>query len=294
MKCAYKGLYELYVNTHERTIGFGKCCVINDCLDFGKISFEDFYSLADPWEFIKFKYSILPNGHCTTPPNHTFCKDCSKCDWRDIPLDAIRVNINSCNLNCIMCNNDHSYDRESMEMYWHLLNMCKNRGLKQIIPTTGGEPFLQKNKMVDYICSLTKADCEKINIISNATLLDADSIARMADAAKNNGIELKIQVSIDSCDPETYMKIRGATSEQYNKVMANIMELKTHGILSGVNIVMMPENKDTVLKDIEYWKENDIWVHVLPIRYDNGVGADQIKELITEVKEKYPQYYGDA
>jgi molybdenum cofactor biosynthesis enzyme MoaA len=278
----------------NRTIEFGKCCVINELEDFGHISFDEFYNLSDFWSFVNFRYNILPANHHFETCNHTFCNGDKICDWRNEELKEIRVNINSCNLNCIMCHNDHSYTKESMEVYFHILNLIKGHNLNKIILTTGGEPFLKKNETIEYIESLKSTDCKRLEIITNATLLNENDIMRIKETTYKNGISCKIQVSLDSTDKDIYCKIRNATEKQYETVMRNIDKLHETGLLYGINIVMMPENERTCYNDCLYWKKKNIYVHILPIRYDNGIGSNQIKDTIEKIKKDFPEFYGDA
>ena len=294
MKCCYRDMYELRVcDDNTKTITFGKCCVLEH-ENFGRMPFSAVYECDDFWGMLNFKYQIMPNGHAYKPADHTFCCGTETCDWRNIPIKQIRVNINSCNLSCIMCHNNHRIDKDCQDMYWHLLNLVKGHQLDTIVLTTGGEPFLEKKKTIDYICSLTQNDCKEVKAITNGTTLDKDSIDKMAAACKEHGVKLHIQVSLDTRDKDAYCKIRNANEKQYEAVMYNIEHLHNAGVLYGINIVMMPENAHTVLEDIAYWHSRGIWMHVLPVRYDNGCGASQIKELIEMVKRDYSQYYGDA
>lgn len=294
MNCVYKNIFELYVGIDNRRIDFGKCCVINESEDFGHISFDEFYNLSDFWSFLNFRYSILPANHHFETCQHTFCNNDKVCDWRNEPLKEIRVNLNSCNLNCIMCHNDHRFTRESMEVYFHILRLIKGHNLNKIILTTGGEPFLKKNETIEYIESLKQSDCKILEIITNATLLNEEDIRRIKKTTDMNGISCKIQVSLDSTDKEIYCKIRNATEKQFETVMKNIDVLKETEMLYGVNIVMMPENEHTCYDDCLYWKNKGVYVHILPVRYDNGVGACKIQKTIEKIKKDFPEFYGDA
>lgn len=282
---------------NDRFIEFEKCCVLSvNGERLSTISFDDFYNLPNIWKYLEQVSNIIPQNHNYKIPERypIFCNHSKICNYANHQLQEIQVEIFGCNLNCIMCPLEKTAPRESVEMYWHILNLIKNHNLYKISPTAAGEPFLQKNKMIDYICSLTNKDTQEFDIITNATLLNKEDIIKIAEATKRNNIILRFTVSCDSKDKNTYLKIRkNATPKLYEKVIENIFILKEYNLLNNINIVIQPENAPTIYKDIEFWKNNNINFRVFPIRYMNKK-LDKIIELIENIKKDFPDNFFDS
>ncbi|PIE78369.1 MAG: hypothetical protein CSA15_08140 [Candidatus Delongbacteria bacterium] len=88
---------------------------------------------------------------------------------------TIDTNPDICNLKCIMCdthsiyNKHNTYNREEMpkELLEKCLNQVLNLGVKEIIPTTMGEPLMYKH--MDVFVSYISNSTAKLNLTTNGT-----------------------------------------------------------------------------------------------------------------------------
>ena len=80
--------------------------------------------------------------------------------------------LTGCNLNCIMCGSDHSYNKKEVELYKKLTSILKTFDLKLYNSTCQGEPLLYKDNLFDFIKN-TKCD---VNILSNGLLFSDNDI----------------------------------------------------------------------------------------------------------------------
>lgn len=291
----YNSLLLLIKN--NSTIVFYKCCIghaVNE--ELKTVTFDEIYNAPDPYNYILEINKIFAKNHDFNLPKKYpyYCNNTSSCNYVDKKIEKLELCVTGCNLNCIKCLLEKTINHDSNNMYWYLMNVIKGHNLRSIKPTCNGEPFLQKTKMVDYICSLTQRDCRSFNLVTNGTLLTKDDIIKIAKCTKYNKIKLDISVSCDSLDENTYKTIhKNATSEMFRNVINNIILLKQYNLLCNVNIVIQPENMNSVLDDLKYWKDNNIPFRVFPIRFF-GDRALKIKDIVKQIQEKYPKNYYEA
>lgn len=315
MICRYSNTLNIAINNIDKTITFNKCCVLADNKEkFISISFDEYNAKPNglTYDELKGYFDILPENHNITPGNHSFCEYAERCDWRGLPLKSVAVDKFGCNIKCKMCTaKQNPADHISTEIYFNILESLKGHQLEDIRLTVAGEPFLEKQRTIDYICSLTANDTKKLRVITNATLLTRADIDRLADAASANGVTLLFVVSLHSLNVDTYKEIE--RNSYFNKVIDNINYMKLRGILDCINIVALPENINELYDMCLYWHNRGIWCHILPVRYldilpviYNGTNPDVTEEYIEQckliathenllrIKNEFPQYYGDS
>ena len=137
--------------------------------------------------------------------------------WR-ITLDT---NPEDCNLNCVMCEEHSSYSNfkqklfkktgvkhRRMPSYWiaGIFKEASELGVKEIIPSTMGEPLLYKD--IDLFFELAKKYKIKINLTTNGTF-PGKTVEQWA----------KLIIPITS---DTKISFNGATKETAEKVMTGL------------------------------------------------------------------------
>ena len=137
--------------------------------------------------------------------------------WR-ITLDT---NPEDCNLNCIMCEEHSSYSNYKQKLFeetgirkrrmpseWieKIFAEAKSLGIREIIPSTMGEPLLYKH--IDLFFQLAKKYDIKINLTTNGTF---------AGKSVEEWSELIIPVTSD-----TKISLNGATKRTAEKIMVGL------------------------------------------------------------------------
>lgn len=287
----------LIIIKNDKTITFYKCCIGNaEDEKLRTITFDEMYSQPDPFNYlISLNKIFAPNHNFDLPQKYKhYCNGTKKCNYIHNKIDTLQLCVTGCNLNCIKCPLEKTIDKDANDMYWYLMESIKNHNLWDIHPTCNGEPFLQKEKMMNYIRALTSRDCRNFNIISNGTLLNEIDINEIALIKKNNDVNIPITISCDSTNVDVYCKIhKNANQKMFNTVMDNIFLLQKYNLLSAVNIVIQPENMDVIYKDLEFWKNNNIKFRVFPIRYYTD-RAEKVEELRKQIQKDFPENYSDA
>jgi radical SAM protein with 4Fe4S-binding SPASM domain len=182
---------------------------------------------------------------------------------------------NTCNLECIMCNEKlSSLIRKNR---YHLAPLDNNYGaaffeeLKEFLPHlkkarfVGGEPFLINEfyQIFDLLFQ-HNPDC-KIAIQTNGTVLNE----KVKKIVQHKNVELSI--SIDSLDKELYNTIRKNSS--FEKVMSNIDYFKNDALkrhkLVNINFCVMTNNWQETPAMIEYCNKNSFLLHFIPVVHPN-------------------------
>jgi MoaA/NifB/PqqE/SkfB family radical SAM enzyme len=187
-----------------------------------------------------------------------------------------------------MCRKDIVIDKLETEIYYKVLNKCRNLSLDILEFTTAGEPFLYKDRLLEFLETLTTKDTKQVNFITNGTLLDKEYIDKLEQIKIKNGINISICVSIDSINEAGYKIVRGG---DFNKVIENTEYLNSKKLLDrvictislpvlfqvpnvkefwhkkGINVdihlakpINIGGNYPLTIKEYEFCKKSDIWV----------------------------------
>ena len=208
------------------------------------------------------------------------------CNWYDHPINKIEVSIQeTCNLNCIMCRKNVIINKDIDVYYFKILEQLKNHNIERLQFTSLGEPFFYKEKLFNYLNSLTSNDFKDLIFISNLTLLNDDDINMLAEIL-NRGIQVHLIASIDGITEETYRSIRN--NKFFDKVMHNAVELKKRNILYSVNFVLQDKNLHELMPAYEYWT-NVVGVHfnVLPINQNDDDNIFYVKMINSDIYKNY-------
>ena len=122
-------------------------------------------------------------------------------------IDYLRISITDrCNLRCVYCMpadgvkslpHDEILSYEELELFTGAANQA---GIKRV-RVTGGEPLVRKG-VEEFVRKLSRIDSElKVSLTTNGVLLD-----HYAADLKKAGLT-RVNVSIDTLDPETYRHI---------------------------------------------------------------------------------------
>ena len=152
-------------------------------------------------------------------------------------IETVRISITDrCNLRCLYCSinqNTIFLPKEKIMTYEEILRIVKillDMGLSRV-KITGGEPLVRKD-LPKLIASLSKLkNLKDLSLTTNGTLLTYSN-ARML---KEAGLQ-RMNISLDSLDPETYNRITGG---RLNDVLS--------GINNALQIGFNPVKINTVL-----------------------------------------------
>ncbi|MCF8067322.1 MAG: GTP 3',8-cyclase MoaA [Desulfobacterales bacterium] len=163
-------------------------------------------------------------------------------------LNYLRISITDrCNLRCLYCvppDKIPKLKHEDILRYEEIIRIVRvgvDLGIKKV-RITGGEPLVRKGAK-DFLKSLSEIKgLEDISLTTNGVLLK-DSIESILSA----GIR-RINVSLDSLDPQTYKKITGF--DMFNRVWAGIMCAHENGLSPiKLNVVPLRGRNDNELFD---------------------------------------------
>ncbi|AGK62223.1 cyclic pyranopterin monophosphate synthase subunit MoaA [Archaeoglobus sulfaticallidus PM70-1] len=174
-------------------------------------------------------------------------------------ITNLRISVtDACNLNCFYCHKEgycvkgSSPDVLSVEDIAEITKAFYELGIKKV-KITGGEPLLRKD-ILDIISVMP--DFEEISMTTNGTLLD-----KYAYELKDAGLN-RVNISLDSLNPETYKKITGGELE---RVLSGLESAVNAGLTPvKLNMVVMKEvNEDEIDDMLEFtskYNEDDVRV----------------------------------
>ena len=171
----------------------------------------------------------------------------------------------SCNLNCSMCFHNNWFDEEfsvmGQETAENLKKLLTSRVADEVFFGGMGEPLLHSG--IYEMVSLAKRNGMKTELITNATLLDADVSEKLTES----GIDT-VWISMDAFSKEKYEKVRRGSL--FAKIISNIdgfNRIRKNTKL-GIAFVMMKENLSELDKINEFADRYNVDLinlsHVIP------------------------------
>ena len=171
-------------------------------------------------------------------------------DPYDRPVSNLRISLTSaCNLSCIYCHREGEESPEKpikTQEIAEILRVAEKFDIRSV-KFTGGEPLL-RNDIIEIISSVPETI--ESSITTNGTLL-----SRYASDLKEAGLS-RVNVSIDSLNPETYKKITGY--DQLSAVLAGIDAALDAGLTPvKLNMVMLEGINGHELEDFLAYIRNN-------------------------------------
>jgi GTP 3',8-cyclase len=217
------------------------------------------------------------------------------------PVSNLRVSLTpKCNLSCIYCHKEGEKspkDQISAEEIAEILRVAATFEIRSV-KFTGGEPLLRTD-LIDIVTSVPLA--MESSLTTNGTLL-----ADCASALKDAGLR-RVNVSLDSLNPETYKKITGI--DRLSDVLAGIEAALDAGltpvklnmvVLEGINdseiddfLAYVRGNRHLVLQLIELMHFNDCNYHGDLHGLEDSL-ASRSKEIITRRMHHRKKYCLDG
>jgi cyclic pyranopterin phosphate synthase len=217
------------------------------------------------------------------------------------PVTNLRISLTSrCNLSCIYCHAEGEKNPESemsADEIIGIMNLAAKFGIKSI-KFTGGEPLIRPDIL--RIIKAVPAGIES-SITTNGILLSS-----MAKDLKEAGLR-RVNVSLDSLNPETYKKITG--SDRLSEVLEGIDAAIKAGltpvklnmvVLLGINdheiddfLKFVRGNRDLVLQLIELMHFHDCDFHGDLSSLERDL-ASRSEEILTRRMHHRKKYYLDG
>lgn len=217
-------LYVTFSGTYNK-VYITRCCVKKGFSErIFESSIEDFKSIQNKYLFFNSLVNVWTENIDTVWPD--FCKPKVCFSKNKLSLEEINIMINyECNIHCQWCDakkeKDKIVDRRLLnETYFETLYQLKNTPLKRLRLTDRGEPFFFKDKICNYLSSLTLADFEEVSIFTNATLVDE----KVLSIIKSSPLHYFINVSLNAWDRKSYIEVTG--KDYFNHVLDTIFKLK--------------------------------------------------------------------
>ena len=201
-------------------------------------------------------------------------------------INYIRISLTDrCNLKCKYCRPNFSSKLAHTDIliYEEILRLSQGLvklGIKRF-KLNGGEPLLRKDS-VDFLQRLKALDgVEQVTLTTNGTML-----REQLPSLKTIGID-GINISLDSCDAKTYVKITG--SDCLDEVLAAIEEAYTFGLPVKINCVPLSNMQAAdLLAMLELVKNRNIplrFIELMPLSCNSelqGLSGEAIREMFGE------------
>lgn len=185
---------------------------------------------------------------------------------------SLRMSITDrCNLNCIYCHNEGhiGHSREMpVDTIVNIVEVASQFGIDRL-KLSGGEPLLRK----DLEEALTRLpDMRDISLTTNAVLLSG-----RAASLKDAGLD-RVNISLDTLDPEKYRAIAKCSSGIFDRVLDGIHAAVDAGLTPvKLNMVLLKDLNDDEIKDM--------------LDFTRGYGGDVMLQLIELMDFRdLPQY----
>lgn len=170
-----------------------------------------------------------------------------------------------CNFQCKHCYKEQpdNYVDLELENIKRFLEDIEKRGYMPSIVISGGEPLLYKNiiPLLDYVC-----DGRKVRINTNGILLDKNY--EKLKKYKN----LKIQVSLDGYDDDTFYRVRN--NHSFAKIIGNTVAAYKVGLDVYFRATLTSETLDNYEKFIDVSKSVGVPLVIRPM-YNTGEESQQ-------------------
>jgi cyclic pyranopterin phosphate synthase len=207
-------------------------------------------------------------------------------------IDYVRLSVtDKCDLRCFYCLPKNFKNFEEPE-HWltfdeieQVIRVFGALGVSRV-RLTGGEPLVRKNlpDLATRLAALPGID--DLSLSTNAVRLD-----RYANALKQGGVS-RLNVSLDSLQPERFKKITGGKLE---KVIAGLMAAKAAGFAPiKINMVVMKDvNVDEVEDMVKFCIKHDFTLRFIETMPMGETGRDASRHFfdLQELKQRLEQRF---
>lgn len=198
---------------------------------------------------------------------------------------------NECNLRCKHCYHE-SYVKEETDIKKliaiadQLSDALEKWGKKGSFSLTGGEPLVNTEILFQLLDYLENRRIDKIDILTNGTLLTDGIIERLKKYKKLR----RLQLSLEGLQ-ETNDKIRGVNS--YNRTIEAIDKLKRHGMVVSIMMTIGRHNMHEVIPLAEELAKHDVDVFIIDRFIPEGQSSELTSWVLSpeEIKEVYSSAY---
>jgi radical SAM protein with 4Fe4S-binding SPASM domain len=304
-----KTLEDICDEIAKHFIGLSSIELVYDVTDFYSILEQDGFIVSGETEAeldikdVSFSYSALEPK--TIKPDFTpviqratrSTQDYLDEHFKEKPhLMSMQIELSSrCNERCVHCYIPHEYKTSDIDpfLYYDVLDQCSEMGVLGLT-LSGGEPMLHKN-----FCGFLRKAKEydfSINILSNLTLLDDETINEMKESRLSS-----VQVSLYSMKPEIHDSITQQKGSFY-KTRDNILRLIENDIPLQISCPTMKQNRDCFAEVLKWAHDHKVRAEtdfIMMARYDNTtdnldnrLSLEEAEKIITEMVE-YNLHYQD-
>jgi len=185
---------------------------------------------------------------------------CQMVDSFGRPVTGLRIALTPrCNLKCIYCHHEGEVGpREEIpdEMVVNVARAAAELGVRSL-KFTGGEPLLRKD-LADLISQMPQ-DLD-ISLTTNGVFL-ADQAESLAKA----GLD-RVNVSLDSLNPEKYCAITGGKVGDLERVLAGIDSAKRAGLEPiKLNVVVLKENESEIPDLMDFSRRKGVILQLIEL-----------------------------
>lgn len=183
----------------------------------------------------------------------------------EFPLNVAIEVTNFCNLNCIMCGNNkitRPRGYMDMELYKKIIDeIADENPSARIWLDFYGEALLAGFKLYYMIDYAKKKGLTNVCINTNGTLLKKEYANMLLDAGADY-----ISIDCDGYTKEVFEKIRvGSDRDVFYKnieYLLNEKKRRNEDVIIEVKVIEMDENKEEILKIVDYWRGKGAWTAV--------------------------------
>jgi len=182
-------------------------------------------------------------------------------------INGLRIAVTSqCNMRCLYCHHEGEVnpgDQMSGETITNVIRAGADMGVKSI-KFTGGEPLMRPD-LEEILKDLPQH--LDLSLTTNGTFL-----AERAQALAKAGLD-RVNVSLDSLNPDIYSKITGGTKKDLDRVLKGIDAALEAGLTPiKLNMVILKENEDEVWDMVDFARENGLILQLIELLDLEGLG----------------------
>ncbi len=164
-----------------------------------------------------------------------------------------------CNLKCIYCHHEGEVMPKGEipdEMVVSVARAAAELGVRSL-KFTGGEPLLRKN--LAGLISQMPQDLD-ISLTTNGVFL-----AEQAESLARAGLD-RVNVSLDSLNPETYCAITGGKAGDLERVLAGIDAAREAGLVPiKLNVVVLKKNEAEIPELIDFCRRKGLILQLIEL-----------------------------